>query len=234
MPLGVPDRLPARAGQQRARVRHPVVHRRAGARGGQGSACSSGSTCWRSAHAPPKPERPRGLRSRRACAACSKLVAREVGLGHAHAARRAPAWAWPSTSATAATSRRWCEASVSADGDVKVDKVWVAGDVGSQIINPSSADQPGAGLGARRHRRGVGAGDHDRRRAGRSRATSTTSRCCACRRRRRVEVHFLTTGLPPDRASASRRCRRSSRRSATRSSRRRASGSARCRSRGTT
>ena len=100
------DRRAARAGQQRVRVRVPVVHRRARARGREGSAA-----------VPARPAQPAARRSRRPTAATTASIPsaharrararrREVRLGQDEAARRHRRWASRSTSATAATSPR--------------------------------------------------------------------------------------------------------------------------------
>ena len=88
------------------------------------------------------------------------------------------------------------QATVAASGDVQVDHVWIAADVGSQIINPSGADNQAQGAALD----GIGP---------RSARRSPSTAAAWCRRisirvqplridqAPPVEVHFLTTDHPP-------------------------------------
>ena len=80
-----------------------------------------------------------------------KLVAEKSGWGKRKASARAAAWAWRSTSAIADISREVADVSVDANNKVKVHKVWVAADVGSQIINPVAAENMAQGARDRWH-----------------------------------------------------------------------------------
>jgi len=88
------------------------------------------------------------------------------------------------------------QASVAASGDITLDHVWVVGDVGSQIINPSGAEQQvqGAaldGLGA-----ALGQGiTIDRGRV--VQANFDTVKPLRMHQAPPVEVHFLTSDHPP-------------------------------------
>ena len=138
MPLGVPTGAMRAPGSNGYLVRVPVVHRRAGARGRQGSAAvpaRPARTCRASIRARPGP--PPAKIDADPHARRARARPRQIRLGHDASSRPATALGVAFQFATAATSPKSAEVSVDADNKVKVDKVWVAGDIGSQIINPS-------------------------------------------------------------------------------------------------
>ena len=82
--------------------------------------------------------------TRRARAAWSQLVADDPA-GARRRCPREPGWASRSTSATQGYFAEVVQATVSKVGALKVDKVWVVGDIGSQIVNPIHAENEAQG-----------------------------------------------------------------------------------------
>ena len=107
------------------------------------------------------------------------------------------------------------QVTVRQSGTVKIDKVWVAGDVGSEIINPSNAENQVHGSVLD----GIAEAltqEITIERGARSKPTLATSACCACVKRLRSKCIGRSTSHQP--VSVNRRFRRSCRRYAARSS----------------
>jgi isoquinoline 1-oxidoreductase beta subunit len=88
------------------------------------------------------------------------------------------------------------QASVAASGDVTLDKVWIAGDIGSQIINPSNAENQAQGAALD----GLGAALGQAITIERGRVVEANFDTVGPLRIGQappVEVHFLTTANPP-------------------------------------
>ncbi len=88
------------------------------------------------------------------------------------------------------------QATVDSEGGIKLDKVWVVGDVGSQIVNPSGAVNQVAG-GALD---GLGAALHNGIRVEKGRVVQTNFHDYPLIRMNQappIEVHFLMTDNPP-------------------------------------
>ena len=81
---------------------------------------------------------------------------------------------------------------------VKVNKVWVAADIGSEVINPLNAMHQVQGSVHRRHGRRHGSRRRRSWPAARSRPTSTITGCVRMNQApKEIEVHFLKTNNPP-------------------------------------
>ena len=108
------------------------------------------------------------------------------------------------------------QATISPEGELGVDKIWVAGDVGNQIVNPSNAvnQVQGAALDGL----GQALDQEITFEGGRTMQSNFHNfKLLRMTRRRRWRLHFVKSDHPP-RASVSRRCRRSRRHCATPSS----------------
>ena len=89
------------------------------------------------------------------------------------------------------------EVSVDDLNRVKVNKVWVAGDIGRPDRQPEQRDQPEPGRRGRGHESPDGMGDRDRGRQGRAEQLPSVPDCAHRAGAAEVDVHFVVTDNPP-------------------------------------
>ena len=196
---GRADRAAACAALQRARLRLPVLHRRTGASGRAGSRWPFAWRCWASRGCwsirPASPMRC-AISTPAACATCCAM-SRKCPTGPT--ATRCPKRTGKGVAFYFSHLGYFAEvvqATVAHSGEIKLDHVWVVGDVGSQIINPSGAENQvqGAALD------GLGAALGQAITIDRGRVVQANFDSVKPLRMDQVppvEVHFLATDHPP-------------------------------------
>ena len=201
----------ARAAQQRVLVGVPVVHRRARARGGKDPVQFRVDLLAVAAASRRRQQGADGFDAKRALGVLRKWPKR------AGWDKRALAAEGPGMGVAWQHSHRGyfaevADVTVDAMNRVKVNKVWVVGDIGSQIVNPSMAINQAQGAVIDGMSQLMYVRDHDRRRpggAGQLRHSSSRSACAGAAGRSTCTSWSRTIRRPD---SASRRCRRCCRR----------------------
>ena len=184
--------LAARARQQRARLRLPVLHRRAGPRRGQGSRRVPPGACWARHASSPTPTARRGYDAGRMRGVLD-LVAEKSGWGRTlpKGSGLGVAFHYSHLGYFAEVA----EVNVDARGRVKVPKVWVAGDVGSTIINPAG---PSTRCRARSSTASASSSRRSPSKAGRVKQSNFHDHpLIRMSDAPEVEVHFRKTDNPP-------------------------------------
>ena len=199
MALGVPTGSVARAPLERAGLRLPILHRRARASGGEGSAWNSAWRCWVErrvlVNSSGKPDALRDFDTGRMRDVLEHVAALS-GWSRRHTLPRRTGKGVAFYFSHLGYFAEVVQATVASSGEIKLDHVWIVGDIGSQVINPGGAENQAQGAALD----GLGAALGQAITIDRGRVVQANFDSVKPLRMEQVppvDVHFLTTDHPP-------------------------------------